>query len=169
MTVANDTLSIRYTGSYSHASNYHTGGDGKQVRSTSYLSFNHAATVGFQKNSHLLAVTFGQQNIPYEGFPNQYGYDQQPVDIRERQIQGDFDWGTFEARGFWQRVTHAMDMMNDKGGHSATTGMPMNTDARTAGYLLKAEIPLGLRHTLRLGSSFDHNGLNDWWPPYRAA
>ncbi|GEN63435.1 TonB-dependent receptor [Acetobacter oeni] len=166
MTVANDLLSLRYSGSYSHASDYHTGGDGKQVRSTSYLSFNHAVTAGLKKDNHLVAITFGQQDIPYEGFPNQY------MDMTNNRstyvngkYKGDFDWGTLEARGFWQRVDHAMDMMSDKGGHSSTTGMPMDTDSRTAGYTLKATIPLGRNHTLRLGSEFEHNGLNDWWPP----
>ncbi len=166
MTVANDLLSLRWSGSYSHASDYTTGGDGKQVRSTSYLSFNHAVTAGLRKDNHLVAITVGQQDIPYEGFPNQY------MDMTNNRstyvngkYKGDFDWGVLEARGFWQRVDHAMDMMSDKGGHSATTGMPMNTDSRTAGYTLKATIPLGPDHTLRLGSEFDHNGLNDWWPP----
>ncbi|WP_408737003.1 TonB-dependent receptor [Acetobacter fallax] len=170
VTVANDLLSLRYSGSYSHASNYHTGGDGRQVRSTSYLSFNHAVTAGLRKDNHLVAITFGQQDIPYEGFPNQY------MDMTNNRstyvngkYKGDFDWGTLEARGFWQRVDHAMDMMSDKGGHSATTGMPMDTDSRTAGYSLKATIPLGSNHTLRLGSEFDHNGLNDWWPPLQGS
>ncbi len=83
--------------------------------------------------------------------------------------KGDFNWGMLEARGFWQRVSHVMNMLADKGGHTATTGMPMNTDTRTAGYSIKATIPLGHKHVLGLGSSFDHNGLNDWWPPLQGS
>lgn len=167
ITVADDTWSLRYTGSYAHASNYKTGGhDSRQVRSTSYLSFNHAVTAGFHKDNHLAAITFGQQDIPYEGFPNQY------MDMTNNRstyvngkYKGAFDWGTLEARAYWQRVDHAMNMMNDKGGHSPTTGMPMNTDARSVGYSLKALVRLSARHSLTLGSEFEHNGLNDWWPP----
>ncbi|MFT8719203.1 MAG: TonB-dependent receptor [Acetobacter sp.] len=166
ITVANDTWSLRYTGSYAHASNYRTGGNGKQVRSTSYLTFNHAVTAGFHKDNHLAAITFGQQDIPYEGFPNQY------MDMTNNRstyvngkYKGDFDWGVLEARAYWQRVDHVMNMMNDKGGHSPTTGMPMNTDSRSVGYSLKATVRLAPAHTLTLGSEFDHNGLNDWWPP----
>ena len=167
ITVANDTWSLRYTGSYAHASNYRTGGsNSRQVRSTSYLSFNHAVTAGFHKDNHLASVTFGQQDIPYEGFPNQY------MDMTNNRstyvngkYKGDFDWGDLEARAYWQRVDHVMNMMNDKGGHTATTGMPMNTDSRSVGYSLKATILLAPKHTLTLGSEFEHNGLNDWWPP----
>ncbi|AQS84710.1 MAG: TonB-dependent receptor [Acetobacter aceti] len=167
ITVANDTWSLRYTGSYAHASDYRTGGSAsRQVRSTSYLSFNHAVTAGFHKDNHLASVTFGQQDIPYEGFPNQY------MDMTNNRstyvngkYRGDFDWGSLEARAYWQRVDHVMNMMNDKGGHTATTGMPMNTDSRSVGYTLKAIIPLAPKHTLTLGSEFEHNGLNDWWPP----
>lgn len=166
LTTANDWLSLRYTGSYSHASDYHTGGNGKRVLSTSYLSFNHTVTLGVKKENHLLALTVGQQDIPYEGFPNQYmDMTNNRSTFVNGKYKGDFNWGTLEARGFWQRVDHAMNMLADKGGHTATTGMPMNTDTRTAGYSIKATIPLGRKHMLGLGSSFDHNGLNDWWPP----
>ncbi|MFT8722943.1 MAG: TonB-dependent receptor [Acetobacter malorum] len=166
LTTANDWLSLRYTGSYSHASDYHTGGNGKRVLSTSYLSFNHTVTLGVKKENHLLALTVGQQDIPYEGFPNQYmDMTNNRSTFVNGKYKGDFNWGTLEARGFWQRVDHAMNMLADKGGHTATTGMPMNTDTRTAGYSIKATIPLGRKHILGLGSSFDHNGLNDWWPP----
>lgn len=166
LTTANDWLSLRYTGSYSHASDYHTGGNGRRVLSTSYLSFNHAVTLGVKKENHLLALTVGQQDIPYEGFPNQYmDMTNNRSTFVNGKYKGDFNWGTLEARGFWQRVDHAMNMLADKGGHTATTGMPMNTDTRTAGYSIKATIPLGRKHILGLGSSFDHNGLNDWWPP----
>lgn len=166
LTTANDWLSLRYTGSYSHASDYHTGGKGRRVLSTDYLSFNHAVTLGVKKENHLLAITAGQQDIPYEGFPNQYmDMTNNRSTFVNGKYKGDFDWGTLEARGFWQRVNHVMNMLSDKGGHSPTKGMPMNTDTRAAGYSIKATIPLGRNHTLGLGSSFDHNGLNDWWPP----
>ncbi|MBM9401903.1 TonB-dependent receptor plug domain-containing protein [Gluconacetobacter azotocaptans] len=170
VTVANDWLSLRYTGSYSHADDYHAGGGGQRVLSTNYLSFNHAVTLGVRRANHQLALTFGQQDIPYEGFANQYmDMTNNRSTFVNGKYTGDFNWGTLEARGFWQRVDHAMNMLSDKGGHSPTTGMPMNTDTRTAAYSIKATIPLGPRHTLGLGSSFDHNGVNDWWPPLQGS
>ena len=106
-------------------------------------------------------LTFSQQDAPREGFPNQYMdmTNNRSTAVNGKYV-GTFNWGTLEARGYWRRVTHAMNMLPDK-----TGDMPMNDDSRTAGYALKATIPLGLAHTLRLGSSFDHEGLNDWWPP----
>ncbi|MBS0980683.1 TonB-dependent receptor [Acetobacter thailandicus] len=169
ITAANDTISLRYTGSYAHATNYRAGG-GTLVRSTSYLSYNHAVTLGIHKKNHLLAITFGQQDIPYEGFPNQYmDMTNNRSTYVDGKYKGDFNWGTLEVQGYWQRVSHVMNMLGDKGGHSATTGMPMNTDSRTAAYNILATIPLSTSHTLKAGSSFNHNGLNDWWPPLQGS
>ncbi|ATU72100.1 putative TonB-dependent receptor [Gluconacetobacter sp. SXCC-1] len=163
LTVANDMFSLRYNASYAQAGDYSGGGDAGTVRSTSYLTYNHAVTFGVHKDNHLLALTFGQQDTPHEGFANQYMdmTNNRSTFVNGKYV-GTFDWGTLEARGYWQREDHAMDFLPDR---QKTTHMPMNTNARMAGYSLKATIPLAERHTLRLGSSFDHSGLNDWWPP----
>lgn len=166
VTVANDTVSLRYNASYSHASNYHAGGRGGQVRSTSYLDYNHAVTAGFKHKNHQIALTFGQQDIPYEGFPNSYMDEtNNRSTFVNGKYTGHFTWGELDARGFWKRTSHAMNMLSDKGGHSATHGMPMNTDGRSAGYAITATVALSHRHSLKMGSAFEHNGLNDWWPP----
>lgn len=166
ITVANDMLSLRYSGSYTHASDYTAGGRGGRILSSSYLSFNHDVTAGLKLKNHLFSLTFGQQDTPYEGFPNQYMDEtNNRSTFVNGKYTGTFSWGTLEARGYWQRVTHAMNMLADKGGHSATTGMPMNSDGRTAGYSLVATLPLGRSHQLKVGSAFSHDGLNDWWPP----
>ena len=163
LTVANDTFSLRYNASYSQAGDYKGGGDAGLVRSTSYLTYNHDVTFGVHKDNHLLTLTFGQQDTPHEGFANQY---MDMTNNRSTYVNGKyvgtFDWGELEARGYWQREDHAMDFLPDR---RKTTHMPMNTNARMAGYSIKATIPLAEKHTLRLGSSFDHSGLNDWWPP----
>ncbi|GBQ45972.1 TonB-dependent receptor [Acetobacter ghanensis] len=166
MTVANDTFSLRYNASYDQSEDYSGGGGIGRIGSTEYLRYTHDVTFGIHKKNHLLVLTFGQQDAPREGFANQY---MDMTNNRSTYVNGkyvgDFNWGTLEARGHWQRVTHAMNMLDDKGGHSATKGMPMNDDQRSAGYSIKATIPLARQHTLRLGSSFDHEGLRDWWPP----
>ncbi|MDF7673179.1 TonB-dependent receptor [Acetobacteraceae bacterium ESL0709] len=170
VTVANDTLSMRYTASYSHASDYTAGGRGGHVASTSYLSYNHAVTAGWHHENHMFALTFGQQDMPYQGFPNQYmdETNNRSTFVNGKYL-GNFDWGTLDVRGFWKRIDHAMNMMSDKGGHTATTGMPMNIASRNVGYSIKATIPLTLSQTLQVGSEFQHNGLNDWWPPLQGS
>ncbi|MFT8590671.1 MAG: TonB-dependent receptor [Acetobacter orientalis] len=166
LTVANDTFSLRYNGSYDQSGNYRGGAGMGAVHSTSYVTYNHAVTAGLHKDNHLLVVTFGQQDTPREGFANQYmDMTNNRSTFVNGKYTGSFNWGQLEARGSWQRVTHAMNMLRDKGGHSPTKGMPMNNDSRQVSYALKATIPLGPKHTLKLGSSFDHEGLNDWWPP----
>ncbi|MFH7812625.1 MULTISPECIES: TonB-dependent receptor [Acetobacter] len=166
MTVANDTFSLRYNASYDQSEDYSGGGDIGRVGSTEYVRYTHDVTLGVHKKNHLLVLTFGQQDAPREGFANQY---MDMTNNRSTYVNGkyvgDFNWGTLEARGHWQRVAHTMNMLDDKGGHSTTKGMPMNDDQRSAGYSIKATIPLARQHTLRLGSSFDHEGLKDWWPP----
>lgn len=161
MTVANDILSLRYSASYDESGDYDAGGGLGRVLSTEYLRYTHDVTLGIHKRNHLFVLTFSQQDAPREGFPNQFMdmTNNRSTGVNGKYV-GTFNWGTLEARGYWQRVIHAMNMLPDKTGN-----MPMNDDSRTAGYALKATIPLGLAHTLRLGSSFDHEGLNDWWPP----
>lgn len=170
VTVANDTLSLRYTASYSHASNYTAGGRGGHVASTSYLSYNHAVTAGLRHENHMFALTFGQQDMPYQGFPNQYMDEtNNRATFVNGKYLGSFDWGKLDVRAFWKRTDHAMNMMSDKGGHSATTGMPMNIASRNVGYAIKATIPLSQKQSLQIGSEFQHNGVNDWWPPLQGS
>ena len=166
ITVANKHLSLRYNGSWSQSRNYHAGSGGGKVYSSAYKTFNHDVTLGYKKDNHLFSLTYGQSDTPYEGFPNQYMdmTNNRSIFVNGK-YKGDFDWGTIEARGYWQRVTHAMNMLSNKGGHSATKGMPMNIDGRTAGYNVKATVFIDNHNTLRIGSSFDHSGLNDWWSP----
>lgn len=166
ITVANDTVSLRYNASYSHASNYSAGGRGGHVLSTRYLNYNHAVTAGFRHKNHLFSVTFGQQDTPYEAFPNSYMDEtNNRSTFVNGKYTGHFTWGELEARAFWKRTDHAMNMLSDKGGYSATRGMPMNTSGRTVGYAINATVALTQRHSLKMGSSFEHNGLKDWWPP----
>lgn len=165
-TVASDLLSLNYSASYAERGNYHMGGGGGPVLSSAYKTYSHSVTAGLHKGGNLLALTFGQTDTPYEGFPNQYmDMTNNRSTFVNGKYSGVFDWGSLDVRGYWQRVSHAMNDLEDKGGHTWNTGMPMNDDSRQAGYAIKATLPLGSWNTLRLGNSFDHQGLNDWWPP----
>ncbi|QDH15080.1 TonB-dependent receptor [Oecophyllibacter saccharovorans] len=190
-TVATDQLSLRYSGAYAHATDYTAGGSrapgkgGGRVASTSYLTFNQAVTAGLRHGNHLFDFTFSQQDVPYEAFPNQYMDEtNNRTTVVNGHYAGNFDWGVLEARGFWERVIHAMNMLGDKGGHGpapmgasmgmramagmmpmrAERGMPMNSDGREAGYDLRATVTLSATQGVCLGSAFEHHGLNDWWP-----
>jgi iron complex outermembrane receptor protein len=64
-----------------------------------------------------------------------------------------------------------MDFADDKQyyyGNPATIlapGMPMNTKGKNTGVLLKGDILLSQRDTLKLGIDFQRYRLDDWWPP----
>ena len=134
------------------------------MRSTEYEAANHALTLAYRSGTNLFVLEAGQQYIPRQGFPNQYMdmlYNR-AAHVNGR-YEGLFDWGTLEARAYWQRLRHEMNFLVDKGG-LANGGMPMETRSETFGATLKATLDLNDRDTLRLGGEFVHFALNDWWP-----
>ncbi|MEN6542546.1 TonB-dependent receptor [Parvibaculum sp.] len=164
-TAANDKVSVSYKGSVASSGNYDGGGDDGEVRSSEYKSYNHALRLAARNGSNLVVLEAGQQYLPYEGYPNQY---MDMTDNRSKYVngryEGDFDWGKFEARAFWQGVDHEMNFLDDKGG-MADGGMPMNTSADNAGYEVKATFALKDGGSIRVGNEFNLQRLDDWWPP----
>lgn len=163
-TVANDTYSMNYNGSFDTAGNYSGGGNNGTLHSTEYRAYNQLVTGAVRGDNDLATFQFGQQYIPYQGFPNQY------MDMTENRsylgnaaYERTFDWGQLNGRAFVQSVDHTMNFLDDKGGNE-TGGMPMDTDAWNAGYRLAAKIPLNERDTLNVGSEYFYNFLNDRWP-----
>jgi Outer membrane receptor proteins, mostly Fe transport len=163
-TVANDTYSMNYNGSFDTAGNYSGGGNNGTLHSTEYRAFNQLITGAVRGDNDLATFQFGQQYIPYQGFPNQY------MDMTENNsylgnvaYERTFDWGELNGRAFVQSVDHTMNFLDDKGGNE-NGGMPMDTDAWNAGYRLAAKIPLNERDTLNVGSEYFYNFLNDRWP-----
>jgi iron complex outermembrane receptor protein len=164
-TAASEALSLTYAGSFSRSSDYRGGGGAGQVRSSEYEKTDHAVTLAARTDAGLFQLQGGLQWSPYEGFPNQY------MDMTFNRswyanfrYQGVFNWGDLDARAYYRDTRHKMNFLSDKGG-AADGGMPMNTEGRTAGYVLKADIPLSARDTLRIGDEFHHEQLNDEWPP----
>jgi iron complex outermembrane receptor protein len=161
--VADQHYALGYAGSTTRASNYRAGGDGPTVKSSAFDNSDHTVTFATQQDNHLLTLEGGITLVPYEGFPNQR------MDLTRNfsrfvngHYQGDFGWGSLDARVFWQDTDHKMDFLADK---YAGMGMPMFTAATDLGYSLKAELPLKTRDTLRLGNELHRFTLNDWWPP----
>jgi iron complex outermembrane recepter protein len=165
LTIAGDKTSFTYDGSFTQSDNYKGGGNDGTVRSTEYKKTDHALGFAADTDAGLFTLKGGYHFSPYEGFPNQY------MDMTSNRSwflnggwKGTFDWGDIDLRGYWRDTDHRMNFLADKGG-TASGGMPMNTEVHTIGYTLKTELPLNARDTLRVGSEFHHQWLDDYWPP----
>ncbi|NMM26688.1 MAG: TonB-dependent receptor plug domain-containing protein [Glaciimonas sp.] len=184
-TMANENLSVVYTGSTAEAGNYTAAKDfkpaaqsigtrsflaGDAVGSSSYKSENQAIAVALRHENHVLELKLGLQHIPYQGFPNQRmdmtGNDSEQVNLR---YTGQYQWGTLEARVYNENTRHKMNFLEDKLTISNPKGMPMDTEGKNTGALLKADIALSARDTLRVGSEYQRYRLDDWWDPISAA
>ncbi|WP_292529291.1 TonB-dependent receptor [Methylocystis sp.] len=159
--MANDHWSLLYNGSWQRATDYHAGGNGDKVLSTSFISENHAVTLGYQNEGHLFTFRGAYQNIPYQGFPNQR------MDmIRNRSYsldanyKGAYAWGTLEARAYWHQVFHKMGFLEDR----FWLNHPMIALGRDFGYSVRAEIPYSEQDTFRIGNEFHGYRLQDYWP-----
>lgn len=186
-TTASENLSLRYFGSFAQSDNYHSARDfkaagaaaidrgwlaGDEVGSSSYEAWNHSAVVGWRGGSHLLQLNLGIQKIPDEGFPNQR---MDMTDNSSEQINlgyaGQYSWGFLDARVYHEVTKHEMDFADDKQyyyGSAATIlapGMPMNTEAKNSGVVLKGEFQLSKRDLLTTGIEGQRYRLDDWWPP----
>jgi iron complex outermembrane receptor protein len=202
LTLANEKLSLSYTGSIAQADNYTAGGDFKtstatgrvghtlpldEVGSTAYKSINQALDIALRNENHLLDLKLGYQHIPYENFPNQR---MDMTDNTSGQANlgytGEYDWGVLKARAYYEKTDHEMDFGDDKrfwygtasGGPTAVdgipcspigpacaAGMPMDTEGRTAGVSVNAELPLSARDIMRVGAEYQAYRLDDWWSP----
>ncbi len=167
---ASDTLSVAYAGSVVKSADYKDG-DGELVRSTEYKAINHLLTLATRFGQHLLSLEVGAQDIPYQGYANQYMdmTSNKSLTLNGR-YRGDFDWGQLEARAYRHRVRHKMDMLEDKANLGVLTNgmpyvMPMDTEGIDTGYSVQANFKLSARDTFRLGHEFHRYKLDDWWPP----
>ena len=206
-TLASESFSVSYAGSTAESKNYDAARQFKtlaatgrlghtlgldEVGSTAYKSRNHELGFAFKGGDHLLEAKLGMQDIPYELWPNQrmdmLKNDQTRVNLR---YQGEFDWGTLEARAYREKVEHFMDFGADKrfwygnalpplgsggpgvldgtpcapvGTTACAAGMPMNTESTNTGLSLKADIKLSGEDLVRVGAELQRFQLDDWWP-----
>ncbi len=202
-TIANEKLSLNYRGSITESDNYDAGGnfkasgaaaagqgwlDGDEVGSTRYKSTNQSIALGLRHERHLLELKLGNQDIPYQGWPNQRmdmtGNDSTQVNLR---YEGEFDWGILEMRVYREETRHEMQFDDDKlfwygpnatapatdgipctpsaGMNGCAAGMPMDTKGANTGLVIKANIALSERDTVRLGAEAQDYELDDWWDP----
>ncbi len=162
LTVADETLSVTYTGSYSQSDQYDGGGDDGMVRSTEYAKTDHALAVAYQAAAGVLQVKGGIQRSPYEGFPNQW---MDMVDNRSWFINGSYngtyDWGDLDLAASYRDTDHEMNFLEDK----LPGDMPMNTEVHSFDASAKLSLPVSAQDTVRLGGEFHHQWLDDYWPP----
>jgi len=186
-TIAGEKLNMTYTGSTSQSGDYKAAKgfkaaglaatdrgwlDGDVVGSSRYKSENQALGFALRHENHLVELKLGVQNIPYQGFPNQRmdmtGNDSTQANLR---YTGQYRWGVLEARVYDEHTRHKMDFADDKqyiygaAPGVVAPGMPMDTEGKNTGTLVKADILLSERDILRVGGEAQHYHLDDWWPP----
>lgn len=185
-TVASENVSVRYTGSTVKAGNYTAGGTfkaagmspgtalfpgvfvaGNEVAASKYQAENHALNFAFRADNHLIDLKLGVQNIPYQGFPNQrmdmLQNNSQQVNLN---YTGQYSWGALQARVYNERTEHYMNFLPEK--QSSAAGMPMNTTGQNSGLVVKGDVVLSERDTLRVGTEYQRYRMNDWWSPVLA-
>jgi len=190
-TVAGEKLSVSYQGSTARANNYEAGDDfkpagpaaagrgwldGDEVGSSMYKSTNQSLALALRHEDHLVELKYGEQDIPYQGWPNQRmdmtGNDSEQINLS---YEGQYDWGDLEARVYNEHTRHKMQFFDDKlfwygctpagGMTGCAAGMPMDTEGDNTGVTIKADIPLSARDLLRVGVEVQNYQLDDWWDP----
>lgn len=185
MTVASEQLSLSYSAATAESDNFKAAESfkaaglaapgrawlaGDEVGSSRYKSENQSLGLALRHDNHLVELKLGQQNIPYQGFPNQRmdmtGNDSQQINLR---YVGQYQWGALEARAYSETTRHAMQFGDDKrfwyGMGGTVPGMPMDTQGDNTGVLVKADVALNERDSLRVGAEVQNYALNDWWNP----
>ena len=201
-TLATENFNITYAGAYAKADNYKAAGNFKtttatgrlghtlpldEVGSTVYETINQKLGFAFKSGDHLFEGSLNFQNVPEQLYPNQrmdmLDNDQQTFNLR---YLGQYGWGLFEARAYYEKVDHSMDFGPDKrywygsasGGPMAANGtpcspismacaagMPMYSKSTNTGFTAKADIDLSDKDLLRVGGLYQTYKLDDWWPP----
>jgi iron complex outermembrane receptor protein len=188
-TIANEKMSMAYSGSTVESGNTKAGGnfkpaglaykaDGKSMRnstiwlagdevgSSMFKSTNQSLGFALRHENHLVDLKFGVQDIPYQGYPNQRmdmtGNQSEQVNLR---YSGQYDWGTLQARVYNEHTRHKMNFLEDKAywymGNAP--GMPMDTEGKNSGAVLKADLLLSARDTLKVGGEYQRYRFSDWW------
>ncbi len=190
-TVANETLSMTYSGSTVKADNTKAGGDfkpagpayiasppggpsmytstkhlsGNEVGSSMFKSTNQSLGLALRHENHLAELKVGVQDIPYQSYPNQRmdmtGNDSEHVNLR---YTGQYSWGTLYARTYHEHTRHRMNFLEDKAFwyRGNAPGMPMDTEGKNTGAMVKADIALSARDLLRVGGEYQRYRFSDW-------
>jgi len=158
--IASRRFSAVYNFSYVNAGDYKSGA-GVRVRTSLYETRNHSLALGTQFGNHLLTIRLGYQDIPEQGFPNDYmDMTKNDGELLNILYNGKFAWGKVDARFYDERTRHEMNSLPERRGMD----MPMNVRGGDIGYSVSAEAPVFAHDLLRVGTDFHRYTLNDWWP-----
>lgn len=190
-TLATENFSINYRGSTVESDNYTAGGDfkaagpsyatsvvvptpstkylaGNEVGSSMVKSTNHQLGIAGRLDNHLLEFKLGIQDIPYQGFPNQrMDMTQNESERASLRYTGRYDWGTLQAQAYHEHTRHKMNFLEDKAFYyrSGAQGMPMDTEGKNTGVVIKGEIAANERDLVRIGAEYQRYRFSDWWDP----
>ncbi|MBI4740040.1 MAG: TonB-dependent receptor [Betaproteobacteria bacterium] len=191
-TVANETLSMTYSGSTVKSDNYKAGGNfkpagpayvasapggpsmytstkwlgGDEVGSSMFKSTNQSLGLALRHENHLAELKVGIQDIPYQGYPNQRmdmtGNKSEQTNLR---YTGQYAWGTLHTRAYHEHTRHKMNFLEDKAFwyRGNAPGMPMDTEGKNTGAVVKADIVLSARDLLKVGGEYQRYRFSDWW------
>ena len=158
--LASDWLSIDYQGAYEDAQSYKDG-NGDVVLDTLYRAQNHALTGAIKDGKDQLAVKITHQNIPFQGFANQY------MDMTNNKSVGitsvyqrQLETGDVSAQLNWHSVNHEMGFFTPE----KTGMMPMKTEADDYSYRLNWRFEQDGAQSWKIGHEYFGYHLNDWWP-----
>ncbi len=180
-TLANEVLSLRYSAAIAQADDYEAGDDfkpagraasdrgflaGDEVGSSYYETTDQALVLAWRHGNHVLDLSFRHQFIPEQGFPNQrMDMTSNESDLFKLRYQGSYAWGTLESRLYHEHTRHGMNFGDDKQFfYGDAPGMPMETNGRTLGWVVKAELTPSTRDILRVGFELLRYRLDDYWP-----
>ena len=158
--IANDRFSLSFDGAHARADSYKDG-SGRTILASMYKSNNLGVTLGYRQDGHRLTLRAARQEIPYQGFPNQY-MDMTDNSANQANLayHGEYGWGELDASTYWQRTGHKMGFFTSE----RTGKMPMVTEGRDAGYTVRATFPLSGDQLMRFGHEYHSFALEDYWP-----
>jgi iron complex outermembrane receptor protein len=173
---ATRTTYVRYDGAVSAGSDYRAaaqfkpaipGIPGNIVGSTQYLSSNQSLQLAHKSGANFLDLHLNYQYIPYQAFPNAR------MDMTKNESVGinlhfthDYGWGKWSIRAYQEHILHRMNFLADKM-IGASMDMPMQTNAVHNGLRSELRLNLDPEDTLEVGAGYDHEDLDDRWPPAR--
>ena len=165
-----------------------------EVGSTAYKTQDHGLNLALQNDRNLLELSLGYQDMSEQLFPNQrmdmFDNEQWRVNLAWTR---ELERGVLELRTYHEDVDHFMDFGQDKrfwygtntqpptapeigwpcdpirfAGDPAGTcaaGMPMYSEGRTTGAIVKSDIDLSVDQLLRTGIEYQRYRLDDYWTP----
>ncbi|QJR81656.1 TonB-dependent receptor [Alteromonas pelagimontana] len=157
---ASNTWYVSYTGNRNKAQSFKNG-NGERVLDTLFKAQNHIAAISYRDDNQRIDVKLTHQEIPYQGFPNQY------MDMTDNNSTGflahyekELRESMLEAHASWHDIEHEMGFFTaEKSGV-----MPMDTAGQDVTLKLKWSLPLNSGATLIVGQGYFSTTLDDRWP-----